>query len=303
MKRLRILSDFMVLFAAIGFTSCQTEPIDPDVLDNNPGTPAGPASFTVNFGGETFTADATQAVIEGGLITVGGTRGANGETVAFIVPNNGVGTYTASLTNEDSPLFTYTPTATSEYTYNNFNDTTITGVLTVSEIDEVNHTISGTFSFTGYYGDPEANLPPVVFSNGQFTDVPYLSDVINPGNDDEYFNATFNNQDWEFDIFGAAASGGNLSISANDFATSTMLSITVDENIEPGTYTITDDFTAGPSAMLGFGNDVYTPASGTLVIIENENGFIKGTFNFNAVNFDDEVIPVTNGAFRVEVFN
>jgi hypothetical protein len=293
-----------VLFTAIGFTSCQTEPVDASVLDNEPIEPTlpGDAVFTVNFGGQTFEADATQAVIEGGLITIGGMRGTNGETVAFIVPANGEGTYTASLTNEDSPLFSYTPTATSEYTYNNFDDTSINGVLTISEIDEVNHTISGTFSFTGYYGDTDANLPPVAFTNGQFTDIPYQTDVINPGDDDEYFNATIDGEDWEFDIFGAAASGGNLSLSASDFATNTMLSITVDEDIAPGTYQLSDDWTSGPMAMFSTGEDVYTTETGTLTIISNTGGFIKGTFSITGINFDDETVQITNGEFRVEVF-
>jgi hypothetical protein len=303
MKRIRILA--LLMLVAIGFTGCQTEPVDPAVLDNNPPEPTlpGNASFTVQFGGQTFEADATQAIIEGGLITVGGMRGTDGETVAFMLAANAEGTYTASLENEDSVIFSYTPTANAEYTYNNFNDTGINGTVTISEIDEVNHTISGTFSFTGYYGDTEANLPPVMFTNGQFTDIPYQTDVINPGEDGEYFNATFGGEDWEFDIFGAAASGGNLSLSANDFATSTMISLyNIDEDIAPGTYPLGDDFTQGPVASVVLNDDMYTSSTGTLTIVSNENGYIQGTFNFTATNLDDQSIPVTNGEFNIEVF-
>jgi Family of unknown function (DUF6252) len=300
---MRILSALLTLFVAIGFTGCQTEPVDPAVLDNEPIDVPGDASFTVQFGGQTFEADATQAVIEGGLITVGGMRGTNGETVAFVLAGNQEGTYNAANLDEGGLLFSYTPTASSEYTYNNFNDdgSSLNGVVEITEIDEVNHTISGTFSFTGYYGDSGANLPSVAFTNGQFTDIPYETDVINPGEDGEYFNATIDGEDWEFDIFAAADSGSYITVSANDFASGTQVSVTMPANITPGTYAITDDFTEGPSAILGMNDDVYSSPSGTLTITANDGDFIVGTFSFAAVNGDDQTVPVTNGEFSIEL--
>ncbi|MES2485456.1 MAG: DUF6252 family protein [Bacteroidota bacterium] len=293
MKKIKFLA-LLLLVAAFGFTSCQTEPIDPALLDNNPVIPAGPASFKVDFGNQTFNATSTQAVIDGELMAIGGIRGTNGETVGIVITGSGE----QSFTGEDV-LFSYDPSESSEFTYNNYTLAGVAnGTVNITEIDEVNHTISGTFSFTGYYSDFEANLPPVVFSNGQFTDIPYTGSVVIPG-DDEYFRAKVDGVLEEYGLFGSAEVSGALSITGSDFNEGINHNIFIGTQTQPGTYVISNSLSNPPFVTYTLDDVDYTSTTGTLTIISNDGTFIKGTFNYTAVNGND-TITVTAGEFNIE---
>lgn len=309
MKRIRILSVLLTMFVAIGFTGCQTEPVDPAVLDNNPIDVPGDASFTVEFGGETFEADQAQAVFQNSTLSISGIRGTNGEAVSMMLSVNGEGLYNSAIEGQEI-LFMYMPNATSGYSYSNINPETLdlNGVVEITEIDEVNHTISGTFSFTGYYSNDEANLPPVVFSNGQFTDLPYTGAQVpeEPG-EDPYFTATVNGADVDYSEDTTAITStldGVEYITLVGASTTSLESITLNLNgvTEPGTYAIgdssLDDVNASFNSAEG---DSYNAQSGTLTIVSNEDGWIIGTFSFAGVNGETgDVVEVVDGAFKVE---
>ncbi|KOS07960.1 hypothetical protein AM493_19325 [Flavobacterium akiainvivens] len=294
-----ILSAMLTLFVAIGFTSCQTEPVDPAVLDNNPVTPevpgAGDASFTVKLNGTSFVADETQAVIDGELMAIGGIKGTAGETVGIAITGSGEGTFTG-----DDVLFSYQTSDAAENTYNNFNlEGESNGSITITEIDTVNHTISGTFSFTGYYSDTEANMPPIVFTEGQFTDVPYTGDIVQPG-DDEYFSVDVNGETQEYGIFGSAVAGGNLSITGSDFNEGINLNIVIGNETQPGTYDISNSISNPPHIIYTVDDVNYTSTGGLLTILSNEDGVITGEFNATVVNGAGDTLILTNGEFSIE---
>lgn len=293
MKRLRILA--LMMLVAAGFTGCQTEPVDPAVLDNNPIDVPGDASFTVKIGGENFVADQAQAVIDEGVIAVAGIRGNNGETVSFIITGSGENTFSG-----EDVLFSYDPSAESEYTYNNYTeDGEANGSVTITEIDAVNHTISGTFQFTGYYSNFDVVVLPTVFSNGQFTDIPYTDSLVEPG-DEEYFRAKIDGQLDEYGIFGAAEANGALSITGSDVLSN--LNIFIGTETQPGTYAFSSELSDPPTGIYTVDGVDYTSVSGTLTIISNDGDFIKGEFNFAATNEEGDTIEITDGEFNVELF-
>jgi hypothetical protein len=196
----------------------------------------------------------------------------------------------------------YEPSSTSEYTYNNFNpaNTETSGSVTISSIDTVNHTISGTFSFTGWWGDAEANLPSVAFTNGVFENLPYTTSATPTPGDDEYFKAKIGGTLKDFPVTTALESGDLLNISGTDPATMSFMNVIVDTDITPGIYQMADNPFDGPTATYQMGTVGYFASTGTLTIISNTGGYIKGTFSFNGADIDEtSTIVVTEGEFNV----
>jgi hypothetical protein len=308
MKRLRILSAFMVLFTAIGFMSCDVEPLDPALLDNLPVAPVGPASFKVDFSGSTHTAIAQQAMITSNTIMISGVLATNGESVTILVQGTTVGTYTG-----DDILITYLPSAMSTGAFINENlvSEEISGTVNITGINTTTKTITGTFSFTGYYSDEEQNLPSVAFSNGVFNSVPYTG-TTGPGTDPDpidepYFTAIVDGTavDYSEDTTAITSTiDGQVYTNLIGASTTDLESITLNlHGIEdPGTYDITSSFLADANASYNSAEgESYNAESGILTIISNENGWIVGTFSFSGVNGEtDEVIQVTEGKFKIE---
>lgn len=296
MKNIKFLSALFVLFSAVTFTSCDTEPVDPVLNENNNNN--GPAVFTVDFSGETFVATGTQAVMQDGVIAISGVKGADGESVSLLVMGTTAGAYDG-----DDALMVYAPNADSEYQYTNVDwDTGETsGSVVITEIDTQNHTISGTFSFTGSWSDAEANLPTIAFTNGSFENIPYTGNTGgNPG--DEYMNATIDGTDTEFSNFASLSVGDMMTISGFNMANSSNLQLVLPADITVGTYDITDNPFDGPTAVYFADEESWDAIDGSLTIISTSGGFIKGTFSFTAQDFDEvNTIEVTNGEFNIEL--
>lgn len=294
MKNIKFLSALFVLFSAVTFTSCDTEPVDPVLNENNNNN--GPAVFTVDFSGETFVAAGTQAVIADGMIVLSGTK-ASGESVSLAIGGTSEGAYDG----EDA-FMVYSPDADSEYQYINLNWETEedSGSVIITEIDTENHTISGTFSFTGWWSDSEANLPSITFTNGTFENIPYTGTIPNnPG--DEYLNAVIDGTATEFSNFAVMEIGDMMNITGFSVASSSSIQLRMPANITVGTYTITDDPFAGPTALYVNDEEGASSVSGSLIITSIEDGFIEGTFEFDAETDGGTAVEVTDGEFYIEL--
>lgn len=303
MKKLKLFSAFLVLFTAIGFTACDSEPVDTELLNTdengveNPGGSTGtPGSFKVNFNGETFTATTVQASVSEALIAVSGLRGTNGEAVSFVVQGTTAGTY-------NEALIAYTQSGTSEYAYTNINpdlneNPEQNGVVTITNIDTVNNKISGTFSFTGFYSDADANLPSIEFTNGVFTNVSYTP-VGNGGQPNpEYLKATIDGTmfDYSNNIIVALSEGETPIISINGITSNNnAIALFIREDITVGNHAITNEIFNVVKAQYSVGDTDFNADSGSMTIISKANGFIKGTFSFTSGG-----VQVTNGSFNVE---
>lgn len=306
MKKIKaLISVFAVVFAAVNFTSCDSEPVDPVLLDNigqDPGT-AGPAVFKVDFSGDTFVATSSAATVNNANIAITGIKGTNGQAVSILIDGNTVGNYPGSKV-----LLDYTPSADSEYSYSNVDFATgqESGTVSITSIDTVNKTISGTFSFVGWWGDADLNLPSIAFTNGVFQNVPYTGSTGGgPVTSDEYFKARVDGQDNTYegaDLVVALADGGSgETISINAYAPDHTLVISAASDIIPGTYQFASGFGSNARATFISATDVSFPVTGgTLTITSNTNGFLKGTFSFTVSNDGGESHTVTNGDFNIE---
>ena len=296
MKKLSFLSAFIVLFAAIGFTSCDSEPVDPLLIGNQPTEPTGPAIFKVDFSGETFTADQVQAVMADGMIVIGGVQG--NEQVSIAIPATTTGTYSG-----DQVLMAYHPTLTPEYQYWNVDDElNSTGSVTITSINTTNHTISGTFNFVGHWSNSEENHPSIAFTNGSFQNIPYTGNIVNP-TDDEYVKAKVNGVQKNYSIIASLEAGNNVSFSGNIVSPASSVQVLVPTNVTPGTYAFVDAPMAVPSATYSDDSNEwgYDAVSGSVTIISNSGGWLKGTFQFTGDDGEGNTVQITEGEFNIEL--
>ena len=297
MKRLRILSVFMVLFTVLGgMVSCETEPVDPLLLtDDNGGTDTivDPGVFTVKIGGTLFVSDSTIATLSNGAITIKGYKGTSGENVTIVVPTTTLGTYTAQMS--------YNP-GTSLGIYTNLNPETseLIGTATITTINTAARVISGRFNFTGFYSDRSQNLPNVAFTEGLFTNISYAGGTTNPNPGAGIFKADVDGAPFTALTTTAVLGSGRLTIQGVD-ATGKSIDITA-EDTTPGTYTeVILAYSADATSDNAYSNIFNDTGTLTITSIDTVNRTITGTFSFKGDYTDtDANLPskmITNGVF------
>ncbi|WNM18654.1 DUF6252 family protein [Flavobacterium capsici] len=259
--------------------------------NNNP-----PAVFKADFNNSTWTATQAVAEVSPNFIQIAGLK-ANGENFLFLVEAvGGVGTYPANVN-----ILAYTP-PNSEYGYwsvNTNNPTENTGSITITNINTTAKTISGTFNFKGYWSDSSVTtIPPVQFTNGVFTNIPY-TDQASSG---DSFYAKVNGTEFvDVDLL-TLELGINgqdyISIGAQDAAFNSM-TVSVRTNLGAGSYTITGNDATDVVQIIYSVNDIdYKAVSGNVTITEKTATRIKGTFN--GVTNGSSPFTITQGTFDVE---
>src|SRR5690606_41062736 len=74
------------------------------------------------------------------------------------------------------------------YAYVNFDlEEGTSGSVNITSINTQNQTISGTFTFTGWWSNDVDEIDPIEFTNGVFENIPYTGDPgTNPIGEDEF---------------------------------------------------------------------------------------------------------------------
>ena len=296
MKNIKLIAGIFFILTAFTFTSCENEPIDSAInLDDFNNGLNGPTLFKADFSGATWTATTFQAVISGNLITISGVK-ANGEGFGFLVEASTTGTYAANTN-----LLAYTPSG-SEYGYwsTNFNSPEEnTGSITISNINTINKTLSGTFNFKGYWSDTTVNsILPVQFTNGVFQNIPYINQAQTG---DSFFAKIGGTEFVDVDILSTTISVESqefISIGAQNAALNS-ITVSVKSSLGTGTYPITGNATTdGVQAIYDFNDTNYNAVSGSIIVTSKTATRIKGNFNF--VTSGATPFTVTEGAFDVE---
>jgi len=290
MKRISLLSLFAVFFMAIGFTSCDTEPIDPTFNENNNGGGGNtPAAFQVTIGGDLYqTTNATGAVTSN-MLTLTATN-TSGATFTITVP--------AARGNYTTPIIIYRPSASDAGFYSNTTTTGLNGRVNISAYNANTHKVSGTFEFTGYWSNPLDSRPSTNFSAGSFTNITFTDGSTTPTN--PFFKVTFDGQ--QYNGTQNLATVGNGLITVNGFrgTRGEYISIVIDA-ITEGTYTDDAAFAYSPD---GDEDNVYSSLTienaGTVTIteIDRVNHTISGTFSFRGVNQASVTKEFTAGEFN-----
>ncbi|WP_333600832.1 DUF6252 family protein [Flavobacterium sp.] len=295
MKNIKLLAGLLLMFTAFTFTSCENEPIDGALnLDDFNTPPTGPAVFKADFSGSTWVATTSIAVLEGNYLQISAGK-PNGEGFAFLVEGTAVGTYPANTN-----LLAFTP-ANTDYGYwsnNTDNPSEDTGSITISNIDTVNHTISGTFHYKGYWSDDTVtSILPILFTNGEFQNIPY---IVQQQTGDTFFAKVNGTEFVDTDILTATFTAGTgqewLSIAAEDASTNS-ITVSVKSDVTPGTYQITGNVAVDSAqGVYSVDGTDFDSVSGSVTIISKTADRIKGTFSF--VGSDGTTTtPITEGSF------
>ncbi|HEY0046340.1 MAG TPA: DUF6252 family protein [Flavobacterium sp.] len=305
---MKYISMVLLMFMAVNISSCSdVEPIDPNIIINpdpepepNPTDPENPVAnglFKVDIDGVPFSTSTTLVYLSGGSVILNAI-GSNGDTFAFLLDGTTPGSYAAN-----DNIVTYTE-AGEEFgwwgthpTDNNAN----TGSVIITSVNATNNTISGTFSFTGYWSDQgNTTIPQKTFTNGSFTNLPYVTQ--SPTNDT--FFAKVNGAEFvETDLLAVEISIADqefISVGAED-ATTRGITVSTRSNLSTGSYQITGNVATDPVQIkFSLNEDSFgtVATSGHVKITEKTADRIKGTFSAS-VTINSVVYQITDGAFDV----
>lgn len=223
--------------------------------------------------------DARAALNEDGTLTIQGFN--NEESMTIQLSRLGEGNFAIG---EGSPNYAvYEDMGGNIYTTNPNGE----GVVTISELNETNKTLSGTFNFNAFL----PGIDTVYVSRGTIYNVSYTGgDIGDPTNAGLFSAKVDGNQFIPITI--SSRNTGNTIITSGSTANATIV-ISVTANVEPGDYTL-------PRG--GFGakyQDVTGPedtVEGLVTILEHNvsEKTIKGTFSFITNRTE-----VTEGQFDV----
>jgi len=300
MKNLKLFPVLIFIMAAFMGSCSDVEPIDPAIVLNPPTTnpqPSTPGTFKVEIDGTNFSTSVTTVYITGGSIQISALR-PQGDSFGIMLSGNMPGTYQAH-----ENLIAYNP-AGSEYGYwgvNPASPNSPTGSITITNIDTAAKRISGTFSYTGYWSDDAAvGIPPKSFTNGVFTNLPYVTD--SPSGDiflAKVNGTDFNQNDLLVLTMGAGADEF-IGIGASN-AADQEITVGIRSSVGPGTYAITGSST--DDAQINFAlssSDFATGAtSGSVTVQQKTATRIKGVFSGTVV-IDGTTYAITQGSFDVE---
>ena len=300
----------ILLFLIFTLPSCNNEPID-DVLaaqlaqnNSNNGSGSGVNSstgfFKADFNGQNWVATTAVANIYNGKIELVGMKGSQNEGFGFVLNGTTAGTYSSA-----SNLLSFSP-ANSTDSYlglNPNNPNEVAGYVIVNGIDTVNHTISGTFSFIGYWSDTTvSNVSPINFTNGVFMNIPYTT--TNPVTDTFY--AKVDGSEFvenTIDVATTISSGfpDSYSIVASK-TNGDRVGISIAQSLPVGTYQFAGAFGQQINSSCLFNNVLYNGDTGSLTITSKTASHMEGTFTVIEKNFTtNQTKAVTEGSFSVDL--
>ena len=263
------------------------------------------ANFTATVDGTHWQSamSTEQATIIQGLINITGISTDNQE-ISMTLSGTGVGTYT--LNQRSASLATYAYIDSSfvyAYTTNEAPDPAQAGgLVTITEIDQTNQTISGTFYFNAYR---LVDGSQKTITQGVFTRLPYSTSQSMNANGDT-LTATIDAKAWVGKSIQAAVNAGELTIVGSSADGSQSVGLLMPSNTTPGTYPLdgTNPAYLGVYTVLANANTTgLVSVTGQVTVIQNNTTThrINGTFTFSAANPLDptQVDYITTGVFSV----
>ena len=261
-----------------------------DVPFTTPNVPTNVTFFKVDFNGQTFNTNTTTAILTNGQIIINASKGLNQqETFSIALKGNRLGDFTSV-----DDVINYVVANPDDYGYVNYTSTltTNTGKVTITQIDTVNKTISGTFNYMGNWSDfSNLNPPaPIEFTNGSFK-IPYTESVVSS---DTFFAKVNEVEFVESFIATALVTVNNVDVISINATNSVddRISISIDD-----TFTVGNTYSAVNEAKCSLKEDgvVSFANAGTVKILSKTNTKISGIFSFTTASGR----TVTEGTFDV----
>ncbi|HVU54174.1 MAG TPA: DUF6252 family protein [Puia sp.] len=267
-----------------------------------PGIVAGTFMATID-GSQWIAADTLKsATILAGLINLTGIS-ADNQQISITLNDTIPGTYTLNQQTTSVAVYGHTDSADAyAYSTNQGADTTQAGgTVTVISIDAINHTITGTFSYT-VFRDLDGKQKTV--TDGIFYRLPYVSSLP-PNASGDTMTADIDGQHWSAKSILSSTISNVLVLNGSFLNGTQSVSLLMPQDVPVGgPYTLNyTGFTYygfySPQVSGGFAS-----TSGHLIILENDlvNKRIRGNFDFHATDPTgqlSETHDLTNGFFSV----
>lgn len=275
-----------------------------DPADLNPSTPnttEQEGTMTAKVDGTNWTATLPGAFRVNGVINIGG-QSQDESIITITMEDKGTGTYTLGKNTLSAAAYAIDNTGNS-ISYTSNSDISEGGEVIISDIDEDNKTMSGSFSFMVGRELPMEGTKRL--TEGVFDKIPYQTELA-PLNNGNSLSVVINGELLEASTTVASASSllDNISISANNSPTGfPSIGLFMPNDVEPGTYEFS--FGGDYSGLYNASTDpaqAYSADSGELVITKHDTGKkeLAGTFHFEATALlDTTVYQIKEGVFSV----
>lgn len=316
---------FFLAFLALIYTACDNEPLEGEFPQEEE-NPAGEGQFIAVINNNGFEADVAVAVFDqNNTLTITGTNNSTGEVISLVVENGTEGTFdlSTSLGSENIGLYIDGNEITNPY----ITATELGGFgqLQITEIDDENQTITGTFSLTGLRaavddsgnpildGDGNPVLETISISNGAFNQIEFTNDNSGGGGGGPQ-NLFFAKVDGIDFVAEEVTTERNLineipviRVSATN-AEGQLIRIDIPEELGTGTFDM--ESISNGTQLIGIynpnvnsGEDLTSnPGTITITSFNTLAGRMVATFEFTATDplgADPTVAEITEGSFEI----
>lgn len=268
---------------------------------------SGGGTFYATIDGQSWQGDSLQqAIAMNGTLTITGI-GKTQEVMAIVLPGFQTGVYTVNAQSAGYAFFGNPADAATLYLSNSSPDPLKAGgTVTLTMIDTVNKTVSGTFQFNLFEGPDSVSISVTA---GVFSGIPYTGsggaqNPPPPAGSTDTLIAQIDGVDWEAAQVLVGAQTGQLVIGGVSASARQSVGLYMPDSVAAGTYAM--NFADGkyfamynpdPSTvLLSIGN-------GSLTVIENDmvKKHISGNFSFVAKSeIGGSSSTVSNGYFSVD---
>jgi hypothetical protein len=303
-----MMKSHQVLFILTGFLfslgSCTKE----FSYENPALNQSGSGNFYATIDGEPWQADSLQMAIvaDSGIVTITGISKTQDE-ISMVLPGFQKGVYAVNGQSVGFALFTSLQvTAADLYLTNTSTDASKAGgTVSLTTIDTVNKTISGTFQFNLYQ---ETNMTTKTVTGGVFNNIPYTGVVSSPsgppvGDSADTLIATIDSVNWNASQISVVPQGGVLVIIGFSADGQQSMALSMPESVSAGTYTLDVNSGIYMAYYIDGLTTFVSEGNGSLTVIANDtvNKRINGRFNFvGASQTDNSSDKITNGYFSVK---
>ena len=328
MKKFRLLNWVLVALTTFYFTSCSNEPLTGEFIQPDDTTTIEIGQFKAQIDGVQFIATVVNATLTPeNLLTISGIIDVTGETITLAVADAGIGAFDLLTGNGNVNSAQYYPPGAMTNPYTSAADLEGSGQLSLTELNTVDMTLTGSFSFIGKRiqldsnGDPvldgngDPNVQDVSVTTGGFNQISYVLDDSGTGGGgggvpvDEFTALIEGIEFFEDSISSTVSTIGGVEMLKIVAQTTTNSRIRIDlplftgigtfpmESISDGTKII-----ALYNANTGGENLTSNPGTLTITELDTEEGVLIATFEFTGTDplgGDPTVVAVTSGAMTI----
>lgn len=279
----RVLSYPVILF--LFFCSCQKE-----IPNINTSAVTGNLRAKIN-GNAWIATSSASASINSGIINIKGIG--NHKVLDIILMGSATGTYILNDTTFNLASYVDSSNAsTAAFSTDQGTPAVAGGSVTITKIDNVAKTITGTFAFMTFRSSDSSKA---IFSEGVFENLSFTSHAVPPppGGAADTLTAKTDSTSFTASSVTAVSSGGNLTIAGIGSGNKT-IALIVPANITAGTYpigaagsNISGSYTTGLTS-------IYMSVTGSMTVLQHDTTAKRLKANFNFVAADLMTANISN---------